>query len=536
MTAAEVLSSAPTPAGLLDAFWAYDRALLANDTGTLAELFAPGMDTLRGDGIGVLVGHDRITAFRSRRAVVPTRRVARVHVRPLGPGVAVVVAETRGPDGAGGGLQTQVWRTVEGRWRVYTAHVTAPPAPARAMDRSIWRVLGDPLVAGAADGPLTGHTVAVKDVFAVRGHPVGAGNPTWLGRQPIADDHASAVTALLDAGAEVAGIARTDEFAYSLAGTNAHHGTPPNPAAPDRIPGGSSSGPASAVAAGQVDIGLGTDTAGSIRVPASYQGLFGLRSTHGLVDRAGMLALAPSFDAVGWLTRDATTLATAAAAVLPATGIAPLTRGLVVPAVGADAEGPVRAAFASAVARLVDGGVLSSVDTVEIAPATIQEWCAAFRTVQGHEAWALHGEWVTAHPGALGPDVAARFATAARVDTTEATGARRVVDRARTALRALLAPGTALLLPAASSVAPRRAGPPGGPAIEHARAATLRLTCLAGLAGAPAISMPLAEVDNAPVGVSALTAPGADLALTDLAVRATEGGSRPGFGGEGGPE
>lgn len=400
------------------------------------------------------------------------------------------------------------------------AHVT-PPAAAPALDRSVWRVLGDPLTSGAPDGPLSGRTVAVKDVFAVRGHPVGAGNPTWLEQGPIALEHAAVVSALLEAGAAVAGIARTDEFAYSLAGTNFHYGTPVNPVTPNRIPGGSSSGPASAVASGQADIGLGTDTAGSIRVPASYQGLFGLRSTHGRVDRAGMLALAPSFDTVGWLTRDAATLAAATATLLPAPRTAPLTRALVVPAVTEDAERPVRAAFTEAVAHLVDGGVLASVDAVEIESATLRRWCAAFRTVQGHEAWALRGDWITAHPGALGPDVAARFATAARIDRSAAADARRVVDRAGAVLRDLLVPGTALLLPSASSVAPRLGTPPGGPAIENARAATLRLTCLAGLAGAPAISMPLSKVGGAPVGVSALAAPGADLDLTDLAERAT---------------
>jgi Asp-tRNA(Asn)/Glu-tRNA(Gln) amidotransferase A subunit family amidase len=403
---------------------------------------------------------------------------------------------------------------------VCAAHVT-PPAAAPALDRSVWRVLGDPLTSGAPDGPLSGRTVAVKDVFAVRGYPVGAGNPTWLEQGPVAPEHAAVVSALLEAGAAVAGIARTDEFAYSLAGTNFHYGTPVNPAAPDRIPGGSSSGPASAVASGHADIGLGTDTAGSIRVPASYQGLLGLRSTHGRVDRAGMLALAPSFDTVGWLTRDAATLAAVTAALLPAPRTAPLTRALVVPAVTGDAEQPVRAAFTKAVAHLVDGGVLASVDAVEIESATLRRWCAAFRTVQGHEAWALRGDWITAHPGALGPDVAARFATAARIDRSASADARRVVDRAGAVLRDLLVPGTALLLPSASSVAPRLGTPPGGPAIENARAATLRLTCLAGLAGAPAISMPLSKVGGARVGISALAAPGADLDLTDLAERAT---------------
>ena len=227
-------------------------------------------------------------------------------------------------------------------------------------------------------------------------------------------------------GADVTGIARTDEFAYSLAGTNAHYGTPPNPAAPGRIPGGSSNGPASAVAAGQVDVGLGTDTAGSIRVPASYQGLVGLRTTHGAVSRAGMLPLAPSFDAVGWLTRDAGTMARVTTTLLPAATVAPLVCGVVVPAALDLVSAPVRGAFELAVA-----GLRLSVDAVDVAPERLAAWGAAFRTVQGHEAWAAHGAWVTAHPGALGPDVASRFATAATVSDDEAAAARAVVDEAR---------------------------------------------------------------------------------------------------------
>jgi hypothetical protein len=191
------------------------------------------------------------------------------------------------------------------------------------IDRRIWRVVGDPLLPSGDHkddhpgvptgdhepaGELAGLRVAVKDLFAVAGFAIGAGNPTFLAQQSPQPEHAVAVPRLLDAGAAITGIAQTDEFAYSLAGTNIHYGTPPNPRAPGRISGGSSSGSASATTAGQVDIGLGTDTGGSIRVPASYQGLWGLRTTHGSVDRTGLLPLAPSFDTVGVLTRDPTTL------------------------------------------------------------------------------------------------------------------------------------------------------------------------------------------------------------------------------------
>jgi len=520
----EVEGTQPAPRGLLEAFWAYDRALLAGDTETMAALFAPGSETLRGDGRKVLVGHDRITAFRVARTQVPTRRVIRLHVRVPAASVAVVVAETVAPDGLRPGLQTQVWCAVDGRWQVTAAHVTAPAVAPSALDRTTWRVVGDPLVRGAAYGPLRGLTVAIKDLYAVRGQPVGAGNPTWLDESPPAHDHAAAVTTLLDSGADIVGIARTDEFAYSIAGTNAHYGTPPNPAAPDRIPGGSSNGPASAVATGEVDLGLGTDTGGSVRVPAAYQGLLGLRTTHGLLDRTGMLPLAPSFDTVGWLTRDAGTLARVADAALPTvddTGPA-LARGLVVSALLDDLDEPVRAEFARAVTRLVEHGVLTELLTDgTVDGPTLDTWSEAFRAVQGHEAWALHGPWVSAHPGALGPDVAARFATAATVDDKSATRARRVVQDAGGVLHRLLTSGTALLLPTTAGPAPPRTAGPGGRVIEAERARTLKMTCLAALAGVPGVSMPLAHFGGLPLGITALAAPGADRRLVELAARAT---------------
>lgn len=321
------------PAGLQEAFWRYERALLGNDLDALDELFLDEPATLRADASGVLVGHAEISEFRrtrgTRGGLPGPRTVDRLHVQAHGPAFAVLVAEITRADG-GRGLQTQVWVAVpddsgpgpggQSRWRVAAAHVSGSPPPAPGVEVStaaVWRIRGEPLVAGADQGPLRGLTVAVKDLFAVAGHRAGAGNPAWLAEAAPAAEHAPAVAALLAAGADVTGLAQTDELAYSLSGTNVHYGTPPNPTAPGVIPGGSSSGPASAVALGLVDVGLGTDTGGSVRVPASYCGLFGIRPTHGAVSAAGVVPLAPSFDTVGWLTRDAATLARVGAVLLP---------------------------------------------------------------------------------------------------------------------------------------------------------------------------------------------------------------------------
>ncbi len=162
------------------------------------------------------------------------------------------------------------------------------------------------------DGPLASLRFGVKDLIDVAGHRTGCGNPTWLATHPPATVHAVCVEQLLAAGAHCAGKTVTDEVAFSLLGQNHFYGTPLNPAAPDRVPGGSSSGSASAVACGLVDFALGTDTGGSVRVPASNCGVWGWRPTHGLVSVAGVMPFSPSLDTVGVLARNGEILQRAA--------------------------------------------------------------------------------------------------------------------------------------------------------------------------------------------------------------------------------
>ena len=160
-------------------------------------------------------------------------------------------------------------------------------------------------IGGARQGKLEGLRFAVKDIFDLAGTVTGCGNPDWARSHTEARVHAPVVQALLDAGASVAGKVITDELAYSLNGQNFHYGTPVNVNAPRRICGGSSCGSASATAGAAVDFALGSDTGGSVRIPASYCGLYGLRPSHGRITLEGVMPLAPSFDTVGWFARDA---------------------------------------------------------------------------------------------------------------------------------------------------------------------------------------------------------------------------------------
>ncbi|WP_084105597.1 AtzH-like domain-containing protein [Demequina sp. NBRC 110056] len=505
------------PPQLLDAFWAYEAALMSDDLAALGAFFAEGPDVMRGDANGLLVGRDRIDRFRTGRGGAPARTVTEIQVRPLTETHAYVTS-VNAPDKGGRGLVTQLWEragdseATPGGWVIVAAHVSAPPP---AMDTRIWRALGSPLVAGAAAGPLAGATVAVKDVFAVPGHRIGAGVPAYLAESRSSRLPADALALLLGAGASVAGIAQTDQFAYSIAGRNGAYGTPPNVAAPGAIPGGSSSGPASAVASGQATLGLGTDTAGSIRVPASYQGLWGLRPTHGAVSLEGALPLAPAYDTPGWLARDGRTLLEAARASLRESdqrGVDP--RHAVVSArlfEAADAD--VRTGLAGVVDALADRGVFDSLEPIDVpAPADLFR---IFRYTQSAEAARHWSEWIAAHPDALSDDIAERFAWAASVTAEDEQRALADKAIAREAIDEALG-DRILLLPSASSVAPPLDA--SGYRLQSVREATLGLTAVAGITGRPALSVPLLELDGGPAGLCLVGPRGSDVALVETAL------------------
>lgn len=504
------------PPQLLDALWRYEAALAAGDLDLLSAFFADGPYAMRGDANGLLVGREQIDAFRAARSGSPERDVIRVEVRPITE-VHAYVTSVNAPSGGGRGLVTQLWERsgrshTPGGWVIAAAHVSAPVP---AVDGRTWRVVGTPLVAThRPGGPLAGQTVAVKDLFAVAGHPTGGGVPAFLAESAPAEAHADAVALLVDAGADIVGIAQTDQFAYSIAGINDAYGTPVNVAVPGAIPGGSSSGPATAVASGQASIGLGSDTAGSIRVPASYQGLWGLRPTHGAVSLAGALPLAPAYDTAGWLTRDAATLTAAARVSLPEPHLEPTGTPVISPALLAAADLEVRAAFTDTIAALVAAGVLAHLDEVELPPAP--DLFAIFRPTQSAEAHRSWGAWIIDHPDALGRDIAARFDWAASVTSEQETHGLAAKASAASAIADALE-ARILLLPSASSVAPPLSA--SADRLDQVRQATLGMTAVAGITGRPALSAPLMAIDGAPAGLCLVGPPASELALIETAAR-----------------
>ncbi|MFZ4842644.1 AtzH-like domain-containing protein [Mycetocola saprophilus] len=495
---------------LIAASESYESALAADDTAALDAAFIEGPGALRADAHGVLRGSEAISRFRGRRGGTARREVVTRDVRWIDPHNALMVIETRTLSG-GRGLNTQHWTLGPGGWRIALAQVAAPAA---AIDPAVWRIVGTPLVPASAAGLLAGERIAVKDLVAVAGQRIGAGVPAYLAEaeNEIEPAHAPALAALLEAGAEVTGIAQTDEFAYGLTGTSGPHAPAANPAAPGHLPGGSTSGPAVAVASGQVGIGLGTDTAGSIRVPAAYQGLWGLRTTHGLVSRAGVLPLAPSFDSVGWLTRSPELLRRVMEASVPGLSVEASEPEIVcLPDLLPGIDPDVLSAYHAALARLEAQGLTIT----ELAPAHLAEVPEVFRVVQAGEAHAAHGKWVAAHPGALDPAVAERFRAAANLDPAVLAAAMVRLPELRAHLNAALGERV-VLLPTTPGPAPRVDA--DAAELNRVRAHTLRLTTLASLTGRPALAFPVPRAPGAlPIGLSLIGPPGSEHTLLALA-------------------
>jgi amidase len=365
--------------------------------------------------------------------------------------------------------------------------------------------------ASAPAGPLAGQTLAVKDLIDVRGLPTGAGHPTWLATHPPATADAPVVRRLIAAGATLVGKTHTDEFAYSLFGTNAHYGAQDNPAAPGHLTGGSSSGAAAAVAGGFATLGLGTDTAGSVRVPAAWCGLYGLRPTHSRVSRSGIVPLGPSFDVAGLMTVDLATLAAAAPALL-------LHRALDAPITGVRAPADLWALADPAVAEALWPAVAALGLPVNDTPLWIQgepapDYPDAYSVRQGWEFWQAHGGWITAHRPTFGPHVTTRVAAAARRTESEVAAADTVRASVAGALQRALAGDTIIALPTVPVPAP----PHGFVASAELRRRILLLTLLASMGGLPGLTLPVATVEGRPVGLSLLDLPGGDERLLALA-------------------
>lgn len=363
-------------------------------------------------------------------------------------------------------------------------------------------------------GELSGLSFAVKDVFAIKGHRSTAGNPDWLKTHPEAKETAPTISRLLNSGARLEGTTITDELMYSLNGENFHYGTPINPKDPKRIPGGSSCGSAVAVAAGLTDFAIGTDTGGSIRIPSSYCGIYGIRPTHGFVNIGGVIPLAKSFDTVGWMARDAQTLWKVGNVLIEEEKeTAPFTRIIMAEDAWELIEPNAKKAL---LAELKNWETSSFTHSQEVlADEGLAEWAETFRMLQGREIWEEHGEWIEQCKPSFGPGIAERFqwaSTLAEVDIKPYLEKRRMIQEK---MEKLLKNDDILIIPTSPGKAPLLNL--SVEELELRRSRTFQLCCIAGLTGLPQVNIPLAEVDGVPVGVSMIAGKRQDKRLLQLA-------------------
>jgi amidase len=357
----------------------------------------------------------------------------------------------------------------------------------------------------------------VTDLFAIAGHKVSAGNPDWYAAANPATETAPAIRRLLDAGATLTGITICDEFFYSVLGSNIHYGTPVNTQVLRHVTGGSSCGSAAAVAASMCDFALGSDTGGSVRVPAAFCGLYGLRPTHGRIDIEGVTPMAPSYDTVGFLAGDAKLFREVGRVLLNGARVdAPLQRLIIAQDMVSRSEASIDEEVWRVLHRI--DRALPVPEHMDVVGEEFDTWRNAFRFNQGFELQSTLMPFALAHADGLSPAIRERFEIAARITPDKAKTGREIRAEVRKRLHGLATPGTMIVMPTTPTLPPERDIPDGASTVEF-RAMTLGSTCLAGHAGLPQISIPAGLAAGCPVGLSFIGWEGGDEALLDLAVR-----------------
>jgi aspartyl-tRNA(Asn)/glutamyl-tRNA(Gln) amidotransferase subunit A len=398
--------------------------------------------------------------------------------------------------------------------RAEAAEVDAIEAARRAIAEAERQTGGG----GGQAGPLAGMPLCVKDIVDVAGMPTTAGGADWV-RHP--DEDATVVARLRAAGAVVIGKGNTNEFACGIDGRNPHKGDCRNPWDPTRLSGGSSSGPAVAVATGMADGAVGSDTSGSIRVPAALCGVVGIRPTRGLVPADGVVPLAWSLDAVGPLARDVTTaallldvLAGRPPAPAPRLEVAGLRLGVATALVGL-AEEPVADALDAAADGLREAGA----EIVDRDLPDLDRAIAIHRIVQACEVAAVHAPWFERQRDRYAPGVRARIEAGYGLGAEtylRAQRHRRLFTRAFAAamdgLDAILAPASPVLAPPIESEEVTIRG-------ERRPVRTALLSCVAPLSqlDCPIVTVPAGVREGLPVGLQLIGRPGSEALLLRIA-------------------
>ena len=367
---------------------------------------------------------------------------------------------------------------------------------------------------GSPGGPLSGLSFAVKDIFDVAGHVTGGGNPDWKATHQASSKTAWVIQTLVYAGATMVGKTHTDELTRGILGENGHYGTPTNPKAPGRVPGGSSSGSASAVAGGLVDFALGSDTGGSVRIPASFCGLIGLRPTHGRIPLDGILEQASSYDTIGWFAREPEVFARVAEVLFQSDIPASVpTRLIIAEDAFETADGAVTAALQPAVEAAKS--IIGADTTLRLSSVGLAQWSVQQQVLQSREAWVTAKDWIAQVNPRFNFWVAERYIFGRSVTDDEVETAQVARQEVIQRMDEVTQGGGVVCLPTSPGPAPLL-----GQSLAERRDVLSRivsLTCMGGTTGRPQISVPVADVNGLPVGLSFLGERGSDELLISLA-------------------
>lgn len=366
---------------------------------------------------------------------------------------------------------------------------------------------------GSSSGPLSDLVFAVKDVFMVKGSTFGNGHPDWLRTHEPDKYTASSIITLLDHGADLVGKTVCDELCFSISGENWNYGSPLNPHDVRRFTGGSSSGSAAATAGGFIDFSTGSDCLGSVRVPAAYNGLFGMRPTYKRVKNDGEAPYCESMDVLGYVASSPEVFSRVSNVLLGPDAIETTLDNLYIPLdcfEGLDEQ--VIKAMNSVISTL--STMVKTTTEFNVAEEGLEKWMDTFRIIQGYEVWESYGGWIHQVRPKLSRGPKERLAWASTIARhqylTEVEHRRRTIEQ----FQQRFPFNGVMILPTTSSVAPLRTE--SLERINAHRAKSTQLLCVSPLTNTPQITLPLLEIDGVPFGVTLISREGTDSALVEL--------------------
>ncbi|KDP23937.1 hypothetical protein JCGZ_27097 [Jatropha curcas] len=389
-----------------------------------------------------------------------------------------------------------------------------------------------------APHPLTGLTFAVSDVFDIEGYVTGFGHPDWARTHEVASRTSSVVSVLVEGGATCIGKTVVDELAYSINGENKHYGTPTNPAAPARVPGGSSSGAAVAVAANLVDFSLGVDTVGGVRIPAGFCGIMGFRPSHGIIPHWGIIPASASLDTVGWFAKDPNVLRRVGHLLLQVPfGVQRNPRQIIIAddffqllkiPVDRVAQVVIRSTeklFGRQVLRheILEEILFSKVPSLkqlhdkksngEGRPSSVRLLANIMQLLQRYEFRYNHGEWISAEKLNLDHDICALVNEVMEIPDAEMEIYISIRNEMRAAINSLLKDDGILVIPTTAYLPPKL----GGKELlsEDYQIRSFSLLSIASLSGCCQVTIPLGHYEKCPVSVSFIARHGGDRFLLD---------------------